>query len=144
MNRSSQLFPTAILIGVFFLSGVAALIYEVLWLKELGRLFGVTAYATSATLAVFFVGLAMGGLVWGRRSAVQRNPLRVYALLEFAIAGSALLYFVVLDFYRGIYGPIFRVLGDQPAVFVGVKLALAVGLLFLPAFFMGGTLPLMG
>ena len=44
------------LLAIFFLSGAAALVYEVLWLKELGLLFGVTAYATATTLAVFFGG----------------------------------------------------------------------------------------
>ena len=43
--------PLPGLLGVFALSGAAALVYQVLWLKELGRLFGVTAYATSTTLA---------------------------------------------------------------------------------------------
>jgi len=66
----------AVLLGLFFLSGAAALIYEVLWLKELGRLFGVTAHAAATTLAVFFLGLAAGGWVWGTRSARARNPLR--------------------------------------------------------------------
>lgn len=74
----------AMLLGLFFLSGAAALIYEVLWLKELGRLFGVTAHAAATTLAVFFLGLAAGGWVWGTRSARARNPLRTYGLLELA------------------------------------------------------------
>lgn len=45
--------PTPALLVLFFLSGAAALVYEVLWLKELGRLFGVTVYAASTALAVF-------------------------------------------------------------------------------------------
>ena len=44
---------SALLLLLFFLSGAAALIYQVLWLKELGRLFGVTSYAAATTLAVF-------------------------------------------------------------------------------------------
>lgn len=135
---------TGILLFLFFASGVAALVYEVLWLKELGRLFGVTAYATSTTLAVFFLGLAAGGLVWGRRSARSVRPLRTYGLLELAIAISAIFYFFILDLYRAIYGPAFGAFGNSPTLFLGLKLALAIGILFLPAFFMGGTLPMMG
>jgi spermidine synthase len=133
----------AALLLLFFASGVAALIYEVLWLKELGRLFGVTAHAAAATLAVFFLGLSAGGFVWGRRVARIRNPLRTYALLEAGIAASALLYFGLLAIYHRIYAPLYDLVGSWPAALLLVKLLLAVGILFLPAFFMGGTLPVM-
>ena len=59
---------------LFFLSGVAGLIYEVLWMKELGFLFGNTAYAVATTLSVFFLGLSAGGYVWGKKSE-NRKPL---------------------------------------------------------------------
>ena len=64
-----------LLMVLFFASGAAALIYEVLWLKELGRLFGVTAHSAAATLSVFFLGLSAGGLVWGRCAASIVRPL---------------------------------------------------------------------
>ena len=133
----------AILLLLFFASGVAALIYEVLWLKELGRLFGVTVYAAAATLAVFFLGLAAGAWAWGARASRSANPLRIYAFLEVGIAATALAYFLILDVYRSIYGPLFAVFVDHPAAFLLVKLLLAIGVLFPPAFFMGGTLPVM-
>jgi hypothetical protein len=41
----------ATLLFLFFGSGAAALIYQVLWLKELGRLFGVSSHAAATTLA---------------------------------------------------------------------------------------------
>jgi spermidine synthase len=133
----------AVLLLLFLVSGAAALIYEVLWLKELGRLFGVTAHAAATTLAVFFLGLSAGGFVWGRTAARTANPLRAYALLEGGIALSALLYFLLLDIYHWLYGPLFGLLGEQPAAFLAVKFLLSAGVLFLPAFFMGGTLPVM-
>jgi spermidine synthase len=135
---------TNILLFLFFSSGTAALIYEVLWLKELGRLFGVTAYAAATTLAVFFLGLSAGGLVWGRKSARIANPLRTYAMLEVGIALSAILYFFILGLYRLVYTWLFSAVGHKPEVFLAVKFFLALGILFLPAFFMGGTLPVMG
>jgi spermidine synthase len=133
----------AALLVLFFASGAAALIYEVLWLKELGRLFGVTAHAAAVTLAVFFLGLSAGGLVWGRRALRIANPLRVYAWLELGIATSALLYFLLLDIYHWLYAPLFGLLGQRPVAFLTIKFLLSAGVLFLPAFFMGGTLPVM-
>jgi spermidine synthase len=135
---------TLILLFLFFASGLTSLIYEVLWLKELGLLFGNTAYATATTLAVFFAGLSVGGYWWGRRASQFRHPLRVYAVLEVGIGLSALLYFALLDLYYLLYGPLFTAVGHQPALFLAVKILLAAGVLFPPAFFMGGTLPVMG
>lgn len=137
-------FHNSIILLLFFASGMVSLIYEVLWLKELGLLFGSTAYASATTLAVFFAGLSAGGYFWGQRAARTRSPLRVYAGLEFGIGLAALTYFLIRDFYYLIYEPLFTMFGNLPALFTLVKCLLAVGLLFLPSFLMGGTLPIMG
>lgn len=144
MSSADSRGSTRLLLSIFFLSGAAALVYEVLWLKELGQLFGVTAYAAATTLAVFFLGLAAGGVVWGRRAPSLHGPLRTYALLEVGIAVAAVAYFWIADLYRLIYPELFAMLGEQPRFFLAAKFLLAFGVLFLPAFFMGGTLPVMG
>lgn len=132
------------LLVLFFASGAAALVYEVLWLKELGLLFGATAPAAAATLAVFFLGLSAGAYVWGRRARDLDRPLRTYARMEAGIAATALVYFLLLDLYHAVYAPLFGVVGDRPTLFLGVKLLLSLGVLFPPAFLMGGTLPVLG
>ncbi len=136
--------PRGALLGLFFLSGVAALVYEVLWLKELGLLFGATAQAAATTLAVFFLGLAAGSLAWGRRAARDPRPLRTYAALEAGIALSAALYFGLVTAYRALSPFLFPGLNDNPALVTAVKLGLSLAVLFPPAFLMGGTLPVMG
>jgi spermidine synthase len=135
--------PLAALLGLFAASGAAALVYEVLWLKELGRLFGVTAYAAATTLAVFFLGLALGGWAWGRRAERIEQPLKTYAVLEAGIALWALVYLLLLDLYRELQAPIFGAIGYRPALLLAVKFLLACGILLVPSFLMGGTLPVM-
>ncbi len=130
-------------ISLFFASGFAGLVYEVLWMKELGLLFGNTAQAAATTLAAFFLGIAGGGLVFGRIAKRVRNPLRLYALLELGVTLSALLYFILLDLYHSIYGALFDGLHVSGTLFIAVKFLLALGVLMPPAFFMGGTLPVM-
>ncbi len=132
------------LAGLVFLSGAASLVYEVLWLKELSLLFGSTAYAASTTLAVFFLGLAVGSAAFGRRSPRLRSPLRAYAWIELGIAVSAALYFVLLEVYFQLYGPIYDALADRPAAFNAFRVALATLVLLPPAALMGGTLPVLG
>jgi spermidine synthase len=48
------------LAGLFFLSGAAALVYQVAWLRMISLVFGVTVYAASAVLTSFMGGLALG------------------------------------------------------------------------------------
>ena len=128
---------------LFFLSGVSALVLEVLWLRELGLLLGNTAYAASLTLSVFFLGLAIGGRAWGRRSTQFSHPLRAYALLEVGVAGSALLFLLIGKVYYVAYPVLFAALGDGVA-FAAAKALLAGLALLPPAIFMGGTFPVMG
>src|ERR671932_338396 len=70
----------------FVLSGATGLIYEVLWARMLGLVFGATTFAISAVLAAFMGGLALGSAWAGRAAARIKRPLRAYGLLEIGIA----------------------------------------------------------
>ena len=135
--------PRRLLLLLLFLSGAAGLVYQVLWMRQLGLLFGNTAEATSTTLAAFFAGLAAGGWFWGRRVSRAANPLRVYAMLEFGIAATALVYYGILELFYAVYPTVYQSL-PHGAALLAVKLALALLLIFPPAFCMGGTLPAIG
>jgi spermidine synthase len=133
-----------LVIGLFFLSGCLALVYEILWLKELKLLFGSTIQAASVTVAAFFLGLSVGSFFWGRRAPKIANLLRAYGLMELGIGLTAGLYFFMLWGYQSTYNLIFQFAGEMPLLLIFIKLTLAMTMLFLPAFFMGGTLPVLG
>ncbi len=132
------------LLALFFCSGFAALVYQVLWVREVGLLFGSTAQAAALTIAIFFAGIALGGWWWGRRATRTRSALRAFGLIEVAVAVTALGHFVLVDAYHTLYPVLYGLVGHVPALDTAVKAAIAVSLLFPPAFLMGGTLPLMG
>ena len=52
---------------IFILSGASALIYEVIWMRQLTLVFGSTVFATSTVLTAFMAGLALGSYYFGRR-----------------------------------------------------------------------------
>jgi hypothetical protein len=56
------------------LSGFACLVYQILWMRQLGLLFGNTAQAAALTLAVFFAGLAAGA--GSGAAAARTSPSR--------------------------------------------------------------------
>lgn len=128
---------------LLFLSGFAALVYQVLWMRDLAIVFGNSAHAAAVDLAVFFAGLAVGAALFARFASRVTNPLRAYGLLELGVAASALLFFVLLDAYHWIYAPLYRQFGNSVPALVLVKSLLALGVLGLPTMLMGATLPAM-
>jgi len=51
---------------MFFGSGASALVYQMLWMRLLAVVFGVTVHAATAVLASFMAGLALGSVLAGR------------------------------------------------------------------------------
>ena len=46
---------------LFFLSGAAALVYQVVWVRSLSLVFGGSHQAVATVLAIFMAGLGLGG-----------------------------------------------------------------------------------
>jgi len=125
---------------LLFLSGAAGLLYEVLWMKQLGYLFGNSAHASAATLSAFFLGIGTGSAWWGRRTAKMTNLLRTYAFLECGVFICALLYFPLLQLFQHIYPWLFHP-GSQFSMGLALTCVLSFILVCPATFFMGGTLP---
>src|SRR5881396_783676 len=79
-----------IIVLCFFLSGATGLVYQVVWLRLLGLVFGHAVDALTAVLVAFMSGLALGSALGGRLSSRARAPLAIYAWLEAGIAVYAL------------------------------------------------------
>ena len=79
-----------LLFALFFFSGACGLTYQVLWLRLLSLVFGVTVYAASTVLAAFMAGLALGSMLAGRCCRASRRPLLVFGVAEILIGLSAL------------------------------------------------------
>ncbi len=129
---------------LFFFSGFAALVYQVLWVRELSLLFGSTAQAAALAIAVFFAGLAVGGWFWGRMAPRVQSALATFGALEVAVALTALGHFFLTDIYHGLYPALYALIGNHPVADQALKASLATLILFPSSFLMGGTLPMMG
>lgn len=73
---------------VFFVSGVAGLVYEIVFAKELGLTFGSTSRAHATVLATYLGGLALGAALGARILARKKDliPIRLYAGAELGVA----------------------------------------------------------
>ncbi|MCZ6598375.1 MAG: fused MFS/spermidine synthase, partial [Planctomycetota bacterium] len=116
---------------VFFLSGAAALVYEVVWTRLLTRLVGSDALGIGVVLAVFMAGLGIGALAFSGLARRTRDPRRLFLVLELGLAAWACASPFLLD-------------ALAPVASLGARLASAAALLFPPTLVMGATFPLMG
>ncbi len=132
-----------VLLALFFVSGACGLIYEVVWMRMLTLVFGVTAFATSTILASFFAGLALGGFVFGRAVDRHSNPLIVYALLEAGIGIFGFLMPVLFTGLQAAYVGLARQIPLSHYQISLVRFVLCFSVLLVPATLMGGTLPAM-
>jgi predicted membrane-bound spermidine synthase len=126
-----------------FLSGLAGLMHEVVWAKLLANLTGSTAKAHAVVLAVFMGGLALGAVLFGRRSDSRERPLRVYVWLEVLIG----VYCIALPFLTKGAGALYEGLAaatfEQPGLKLVLRLVLSLVVVLAPAVMMGGTLPVL-
>jgi predicted membrane-bound spermidine synthase len=129
--------------GLFFLSGAGALAFETVWFSQAGLVVGNSVWSAALVVGAFMAGLALGNaaaVVLARR---WRNLVLVYALLEAlaALSGALLVagFPLLPALARWLFTPL---LGDAPAL-NAVRLAIAFGLMAIPATALGTTLPLL-
>jgi len=134
---------TALLELAFFLSGVAAVAFETLWFYQAGLGLGNSIWASSIVLAAFMGGLGIGNGWVGHYGDRLRDPLRIYAALEGAIAISGFALVLLLPEVTPALAPVFRPFLDAAWGLNGLRLALSFALLLIPAAAMGCTMPLL-
>jgi spermidine synthase len=133
----------AALAGAFLFSGAAGLIHEVVWVRLLGFVFGVSELAMATVLAAFMGGLALGSWFVGTRSATIHDRRRAYAWLEIAIGCAALVLPLLFAALEPVYAALWRRFHLSFAVFSVIRFVLAGSMLLLPTVLMGATLPVL-
>ena len=127
---------------LFFLSGASALIYQMLWLRLLGLVFGVTVHAATTVFASFMAGLAIGSYGAGRIAPRTRRPLFWFGGAEALIGLAALSTPFGLEALQQTYVSLDARLPDSAPLRTGVRFLMSFALLIVPTAMMGATLPL--
>ncbi len=125
------------LFAVFFGSGASALLYQALWQRLLSLHAGMDLFSVTVVVAAFMAGLGLGNLAGGSLAdrLTPRGAVLVYGLAELVIGAFGLVSPALL--YRW-YPALSPHLDSTAAAF-----AFHFGLLCLPTFLMGSTLPLL-
>lgn len=132
--------PFAAVLVTVFLTGAAALVYEVAWQRYLSRLFGSDTSATAVILAVFLGGLSLGYHLCGRLSVRLRRPVAACALLEAAIG----LWGLAFPRLFGLVDALSANWSFAPPLLLPLQgLSCSALLLLVPTACMGGSVPLL-
>jgi len=132
-----------IVLSVFFISGMAGLIYQIVWSRYLHMVFGISIHAVAAVVAAYMAGLALGSAILGKRADHMRDPLRFYGILELLIG----LYAIITPFLFTLVEKFYILVASQTGITsLAANFARLGGsfvVLIIPTFLMGGTLPVM-
>ena len=132
-----------VLCACFFLSGATGLVYQVVWLRMLGLIFGHTVHAITAVLAAFMAGLALGSFLFARWSGRIRNLIAAYGWLELGIGVYCVLIPLLLWAASSIYLRLHAALGLSYDTFSFMQFLVVFAILLVPTTLMGGTLPVL-
>ncbi len=127
---------------IFTASGASALIYQVIWARWMGLVFGNTTTSVSIILGSFMTGLALGSWIAGRLLHRIDNPMRFYAYMEIGIGIFAFCFPLISKTMEFIFSV--TVTTESPTAYsLSIRTILAFILLLIPTTFMGATLPLL-
>jgi spermidine synthase len=129
------LHPVMLLLAVG--SGMAALIYEIVWFQLLELVVGSSAVSLAIILATFMGGTCLGSFIMPRLIPAQWNSLRVYAAIEFGIGALGILVLFLIPNAGGIYSS-WSGYGLPGFLLRGI---VAAACLLPPTLLMGATLP---
>ena len=131
----------------FFLSGLAALIYETAWTREFSFVFGTSELAVATVLAAYMAGLAGGAAVGGRIAHRTERALALYGFLELGVGVAALLVPVALagatQLLVALFGGQSEFAETNPLAISTFYLVSTFLIVMVPTGFMGATLPLL-
>lgn len=127
-----------LLLFLFFLSGFAALLYQVAWQRMLVFYTGSDTVSISLIVTAFMSGLGLGYLRGGHLADRQTPRRNLHA---FILAEAGILLFAV--FSKHILYDLLYHHGPQPQDSPAVLYAMVFGVLLVPTFLMGVSLPLL-
>lgn len=126
------------------LSGIAAMIYEVTWVRLLLPVFGSSTYSFSIMLIAFISGIAIGSYIVTFFIRRIKNLLMFLALCQFLIV---LAMFLTLPFYGRLPYEFWRVASllthsaESYPIYFAIQLILSFSLMIIPTIFLGMSLP---
>src|SRR6187399_973062 len=139
----SQRGGVAVLCSVLFLSGAGALIFETLWLRLSGLVFGNSTWAAALILSSFMAGLALGNALAASSKIRRWRPLHLYVVLELFVAFFGCTIVFGLPAIGDLMRPVWQILWNYQPTLLGLRFVVSFLILLVPTTAMGLTLPVL-
>ena len=125
----------------FAFSGMAALIYEIVWIRPIQFVLGSTVYTVSIILAAFMGGLALGSWLISKKIHKIGNLPKTYALMELGIGLYGVLLISIFNLLPKAYRIIYELSGNF-YLFEFVQFLIIFLIILIPTTLMGATFPI--
>lgn len=125
-------------------SGMAALLYEIVWVRLLVNFLGSSTYAFSLMLLAFISGITSGSFIVSLDFIKKYNKVKLIIFFQLAIAFSTMLSLFLYERFPYLLWKIAHIFNKTEAsfgIFLTIEFLLCFLLLLLPTIFMGMTLP---
>lgn len=141
-NKKPTLRETLRIVGIMFVcTGCAGLLAEQCFEKMLTSLVGASTPAASIVLSVYFLGLLLGALLYGRFRDIRWKPLAVYALLEAGIGAWAVFLLFSYQIMIVLFAPMLSLGADTFWILQCLRFVVACIWILPPTMLMGATFP---
>jgi spermidine synthase/tetratricopeptide (TPR) repeat protein len=127
------------------ISGLAALLYEMVWVRVLITIFGSSTYSFSIMLMAFISGITIGSLIVTSDGFKKFDKIKSIVVCQFMIAASTMVILPIyerLPFYFWKISSLLVKTESTFGIFLGIEFLICFLLMVIPTIFMGMTLPL--
>lgn len=131
-------------VGVAGLSGFAAMVYEVSWVRLLQPILGSSTYSFSLMLIAFITGITLGSWIVARLFERLKNLFGFLAVCQLGVAISLALTIPLynrLPYYLWTIGSVLSRTEHAYPIFLALQFLLCVAIMIVPTIFLGMTLP---
>jgi spermidine synthase len=125
---------------LFFLSGFAALVLEVIWIRHWALIYGSGLHAFALVVVTFLLGLSIGSFLYDRFFKNIKNQIVLFSGIELCIGATAIIFTALFPHMEHLFLKIYYGVDHYYAFFTAMGL-ICFSLLLIPTTLMGMTLP---
>lgn len=114
------------------MSGITALIYEIIWVRSLSLVFGTTIYAVSTIITSFILGLAVESWLAGRYTDRLYNPLRYFGFVQVSVGFYGTLLLPIFGLLPEIYLGLYHTTLPNRSVFMFTQILMSMAMISIP------------
>ena len=126
----------------FAVSGFAAMVYQVAWMRSLSLVIGSSVYAVSLTLTAYILGLALGASIVSRLVDRWEHLLWRLGGIEIGIGAAALIVVPILGRLPLVMIGVVERFSDSFGALMAAEFGIVFVVILVPTVLMGGVFPL--